>query len=321
MVLTSVVFAACSAEGNPPGENSEDNLQALDGPTVEIVTGNGYSIVTTTYLTGPDARVIAGPVGDPQELLELEYGIEPWGPVVATHAVSINGESYTINRLASPDPFTATYQLEDGTIRVANGPVQLVADPDWHSSAPATAAWVNPEQEVEMIYEGWVLAWFTKQATEQEISTFIAAHNLEVVMSWFEPPETATDPDTGLPLGNEIAWFQFEYDPAEFATIDAALAYFNGHALVEYAMPDLVHGWKGDYAPPNDPYYEDDTYKPGGAIDQVKFRNGFATALGVDGNPDVEYGPMGDSSGGFSNQVVAVIDDGVLRNHPDLGGL
>src|SRR5215212_3857511 len=84
----------------------------LSGPPRETA-----SVQTTTLLTGSAARVIAGPVGSPQDEASLAaYGIQPWGPVQKVHNVTIGNQAWVVNELSSPDPFTHTYQLPGGKI-------------------------------------------------------------------------------------------------------------------------------------------------------------------------------------------------------------
>ncbi len=349
----------CLANAGCGGKNTAPGADVVSTPGRTV--SNGLEVETVTYLTGSATRVLAGPLGDPQGLDDL-LTIEPWGPVVATHTITLPDDTeHVVNQLASPDPFTAMYQLEDGTLRTTNEPVELCWDPDYHGPEPAKVNWVNPEQETVQVYERIILVWFDQSISEQELELLIDTYNLNVVMSWFEGPDAApgggmeelgggesanhsasnaleesgleTGSGIGAELdtltggaetgGNEIAYFEFEYDPTVWPTLDDALAFFETHPNVECVVPNLVHGYQAAYSPPNDYFYQQEARLTWPIEPPASFGAGFATALGVDEIPAIV-------NSGYSDQVVAVIDCGVARpcydestmelwGHPDFG--
>ncbi|MCD6283191.1 S8/S53 family peptidase [bacterium] len=252
----------------------------------------------------PEPGEDAGPL-EPQSLVDtgVPEALGPWGPVLWQLTVPDpggGGGTTTVNRLSSSDPFTATYQLEDGTILVTNEDIsQGIPNAD-DEIDPPVIEWTDPESEVLNIFDGEIIVYFLEIATQQDLEALITAHNLHVIMSWFEPP------DEGL-LGNALAWFHFEYDQEEFPTFDDAFTYFSVHPLVDQALPAQVDTWENDYASvsrPNDYYYA-----------PVGRENRYVSVLGVDSTPRVS---LGMSYGiNHSHQVVAVLDDGVWRNHPE----
>jgi hypothetical protein len=325
--MLCLASAGCGGKDNAPGADAEAvpiTRQVSDGLTA--------TVTTTNILTGTATRALAGPVGDPL-VDDLANGIAPWGPVVATHTVTLkSGGTHVVNQLASPDPFTAQYQLEDGTLRTTNEPVTLCWDPDYHGQEPAKVNWINGQGETVQVYEHIILVWFDQAITEQALASLIAAQNLHVVMSWFEPLDGATGGGTSIgsggggtqpTSGNEIAYFEFEYDPQVWATLDAAVAFFNAHPNVDYVTPNIVAAYRTDYAPPNDYYYQLEARQNWPAELPDNFGAGYVTALGVDEIPEI-------SDVGYSDQVIAVIDTGVARpaydeatntmwGHPDFG--
>ncbi|MCH7471855.1 S8 family serine peptidase [bacterium] len=140
---------------------------------------------------------------------------------------------------------------------------------------------------------------FVQSATQLDIELFIAEHNLHVITSWFEPPVPPAS-------GNEVAWFHLQYDQVEFPNFDSAFLFFSGHPLVDAASPNTADRYRPDYVQgdPGDYYY---------TIDESEF----VDVLEIDASSIVDMGPpFGE---GLSDQVVAVIDDGVYRYHPDFG--
>ncbi len=204
-----------------------------------------------------------------------------------------------MKRLSSSDPFTAIYQLEDGSILVTNEDLsQGIPDPE-NEYDPPIVQWTGPDDEIYNIFDGEVITYFVDAATQSDIEQFITDHNLHVIMSWFEPPDEVL-------LGNALAWFHFEYDQNEFPTFDDAFNFFAAHELIESVWPafsDGLHRWHTGNTNPNDYYYRDN-----------KTRH--INIFGVDQSQRV---PLGPSTPGnwFSDQVVAVIDDGVDRWHED----
>ncbi len=248
-------------------------------------------------------RQIAGPIGDPQSLLDPYLDqINPWGPVISQSVVEISpGQFVTVNRLSSPDPFTGTYQLPNGNILVTNEPLQDFFTTNYNEESPETIIWTAPAGGEFEIAEDEMIVLFKQEVTEQEISNFIAANDLYVIFSWFEGPEEPEE-------GNSIAWFQFRFTEERFSTFDLAYAYFSTHQKIEQAQPNTMDEYTADYPPPNDTHY---------TSNKALYINHFF----VNQIPQIPYGPEGgQGSANFSDQMVAVIDSGVYRNHPDLNG-
>jgi hypothetical protein len=143
--------------------------------------------------------------------------------------------------------------------------------------------------------------------SQNDIEQFIQREQLYTVFSWYIP-----DSQTG---GNRMAIFQFEYDPGMYATFDAAYSHFSALSEVGYAEPDTLGEYKLDYRPnsgsgpliPNDLLY-------------LTGQSRFVSELGIDYSIEVPIGPQ-DTGGWFSDQVVAVVDTGVYRNHEDFAFL
>ncbi|MCD6119534.1 hypothetical protein J7K50_06805 [bacterium] len=269
----------------------------------------------------------AGPIGDPQSLTDwTQTEIGPWGPVIYSYQVEIEpGHFVTVNKLISPDPFTSTYQLENGNILVTNLPLEEVLAPGYVEADPPVIVWQAPSGEIFEVVQGQILVTFETVATQQQIEQVIADHNLYVIFSWFEPPEEPGD-------GNSIAWFQFEYDRNEFPTMDDAYSYFSTHPLVYEVCPNAIDFYTQHYSPPNDPIYTGwNEYPPENTYHPPQCR--YVNILDVDSNPYIPYGPGADppTGGPMSDQIVAVMDDGVDHmyydeeeeawhlGHPDLG--
>jgi len=254
----------------------------------------------------PEPGEDAGPLElqDPEDDGQ-PHSIGPWGPVIATYEVEVEpGETTIVKRLSSSDPFTATYQLEDGTIVVSNEDLSEIFTMPVEEPDPPSLDWVGPDSITYSIFEGEILVYFVDSATQQDIEQFIVDHNLHVIMSWFEPP------DEGL-LGNALAWFHFEYDPNEFPTFDDAFNFFAAHELIESVWPAFTYcleSWYTGENFPNDYYY----YVPGPGPHR---QNAYINVLGIDESPRV---PLGRSQGNASSrQYIVVIDDGVYRPHPE----
>jgi len=224
-----------------------------------------------------------------------QAGIAPWGPVVQTLHVLVQGQQYTVNRLVSTDPFTAMYQMENGDIVFSNEPLENLVGPVVEGPMPPTETWNGPDGP-ETIFSGEIMVLFKDEVTQAQIEGEIAQHNLHVLMSWFEPPE---EPGTG----NAIASFEFRYDPEEFPTFNDAYTHFNADPLVDAAVPDIVDAFEAHYAQgsPNDLYY---------TINWCRQVN----VLHVDTSPYPRFGPPWDW---FCGTAVAVFDDGVARNSED----
>lgn|GEM_PF-826660 len=246
----------------------------------------------------------AGPL-DPQSLVDFEQtGINPWGPVVETLCVpQPGGGSITVNRLLSPDPFTAWYQLENGGLLETNKDLSQGIEAILSDPGPPWTQWTDPWGDEWNILQGEINIDFIETAGQAEIETFIADNDLYVVFSWFEPKHD------GNP-GNEMAWFEFEYPEETFSTFQEAYDYFSVQPLVLWAEPVVPDFYGTDYNPY--PYAPDDDRYTGNQVRPVNI-------YGVDATRDVKYGPSNLTRYGtwFSHQGVAVIDDGVLRSHED----
>lgn len=233
----------------------------------------------------------------PQSLFDFtQTGIAQWGPVAMTQQVAVGGQTYTVNKLASNDPFTAVYQMENGDIVISNEPLERLVGTIVEGPTPPTEAWNGPEG-MHTIFSGEIMVLFKDEVTQQQIEAEIATHNLEVLMSWFEPPE---EPGTG----NAIAYFEFRYDPLEFPTFSDAYAHFNADPLVSVATADALDAFKADYAQglPNDDYY-------------VRRYCQQVNVLHLDTSIYARFGPPFDP---FATTAVAVFDDGVARASEDL---
>ncbi|MCD6282506.1 S8/S53 family peptidase [bacterium] len=215
-----------------------------------------------------------------------------------------------MKRLSSSDPFTATYQLEDGTILVTNEDIsQGIPDPE-NEVEPPIIQWVDPDNGTRDIFQGEIIAYFFDSATQNDVEQFILDHNLHVIMSWFEPPDEGEE-------GNALAWFHFEYDQNEFPTFDDAYSFFSSHELVASTWPAFFAADKAAYllvTDPNDYYYYYDDVS-GGKYGYPHRQNSYVNVLGVDESPYVRPGP---SNGvWYSDQYNVVIDDGIWRYHPE----
>jgi hypothetical protein len=214
-----------------------------------------------------------------------------------TSRVRRAGQTYSVHRLLSNDPFTAMYQMENGDIVFSNEPLARLVGTIVEGPTPPTEAWTGPDGP-HTIFSGEIMVLFKDEVTQQQVQAEIAQHNLHVLMSWFEPPE---EPGTG----NAIAYFEFRYDPLEFATFAAAYAHFNADPLVTAAVPDAVDAFTADYAQglPNDAYYLPTSH----TCQQVNI-------LHADTSSYPRFGPPWDP---FATTAVAVFDDGVARASAD----
>lgn len=109
------------------------------------------------------------------------------------------------------------------------------------SLRPPASGWTSPNSNYYHIYENQILGWFKDTVDQGDIENFITTHNLRVIFSWFEPAEE----------GNEIAWFQFEYDPEEYETFDDAYTAFSEDELIKGAMPNLQSNFRNMYTDPD----------------------------------------------------------------------
>jgi len=254
---------------------------------------------------GPEA----GPL-EQQSLLDCgQQNISPWGPVIDQQHVFLLGQEYIVNRLSSPDPFTPTWQMPDGEIVVSNTPLEMLLQPGYVHVDPPVVEWTEPVSGYTMhLCDGQILVYFKPTTTQLQIEQFIAQFGLTVVMSWFEPPD---EPGAG----NSIAWFQFEYPSQMFPTFGQAYAFFNANPLVDFARPNTTDEFEACYC-------DDQGVQVDWPTDQAGHNPGWACrtieAYHVNNTPYVRLGPEAGSAGcDFSTQVVAVIDDGVLRSHKD----
>ncbi|MCH7472463.1 S8/S53 family peptidase [bacterium] len=315
LIICASLTATCAGrgEGGVPAEAaSGENILANTGMAN---TGGAGDVAKDTGGTGAGGK--PGPPGGgggvfgaegggcvdpyplvPQDLRDLGgANIGPWGPVIATHMVEVEpGVMVTVNELGRCDPFTGIYQLEDGTLIVSNEPLENIAARDY-TSAPPTFDWQFPGGNTFSIFEGEMLVEFVQSATQLDIELFIAEHNLHVISSWFKPPEPPAS-------GNDLAWFHFQYDQVEFPTFDSAFLFFSGHPLVDTASPNTADRYRPDYVQgdPGDYYY---------TIDESEF----VDVLEIDASSLVDMGPPDGEE--LSDQVVAVLDTGVYRYHPD----
>jgi hypothetical protein len=165
---------------------------AGDASSPDRTASDGAQVVSQVLLTGSSTRVLAGPLGDPQGLDDFGSGIEPWGPVTALHTVTLADQSvHVVKQLASPDPFTATYQLANGDIVVSNEPLGEIVTFNGSEPTPATVMWTGPDNTPIEIVSGEIVVTFYPTVSEQQIWDFIDLHDLHVVMSWFEPNDSS----------------------------------------------------------------------------------------------------------------------------------
>ncbi len=287
VTLCLLLVGSCGDMGSLTRGSSSDDAGGLPGGGIRPEGGLGGG----------------GPVDPyplfPQDMRDL-YGqdIGPWGPVTRTHSVTVGEEQYLVNQLSSSDPFLALYQLPDGTLVASNEPLENIVT-GYYALAPPVIEWIAPTAGPLDIFEGEIIVDFIASATQLDIEQFIAAHSLDVIMSFFRalPPPA---------VGNEIANFRFFYDEQEFPTFNDAYAFLNGHALVQKATPNLARALEKHYAqgPPVDEFY-------------LSNETEYVDALQIDASALVDMGPP--FAGELSRQVVAVMDDGVYRFHPDFG--
>jgi len=308
VVMLALFLVACSGNTHSPPEipslTGTNATQPIDKEVGLAGPGSGGDGGGGDPLGGRDWPE----PGEDAHPLEIQYlwdhsqdEISEWGPVLWQLTVPDpggGGGTTTVKRLSSSDPFTATYQLEDGTILVTNEDLsQGIPDPE-NEIEPPTFIWAGPEGFDVEVYEGEMMVYFKDTTTQQQIEQFILDHNLQVIMSWFEPPDEGQ-------LGNALAWFHFEYDQEEFPTFDDAYGFFSTNDLIDPAYPCIKGEWIA-------PYYE--TTNPNDSYYQVGLAR-YVNVLGLDAHPRQGIGPP--NGGWFSNIDVAVIDDGVQRWHQD----
>ena len=97
---------------------------------------------------------------EPQYLWDYtQERINPWGPVLYAVPVPTAGGTIMVNRLSSPDPFTATWQLEDGlgTILVTNADITQGLQQVEENPEPPTQMWTGPEGFEVEIYQNEIV--------------------------------------------------------------------------------------------------------------------------------------------------------------------
>jgi hypothetical protein len=263
---------------------------------------------------------VAGP-DETQSLIDYgqadDGGVGTWGPVNDDIGVSVDGVEETMEKLSSPDPFTATYQMPNGDIVVSNLPLEDLLDPDYDEGPTLQTAWTAPDESVVPIAQHQILVWFKDTASAEDIQDFIDEHNLQVIFSWFEPGATS---------GNVNAWFQFQYDPEDYATFDDIYTAFGEDELVAAVSPNIISDFSNQYSDEDRGWSpgEADEFWPGWTVGAVHWYGDSACdAYGMLTNPYVELGPesahpMGtETDAKMSDQVTAVVDDGVWRPHED----
>jgi hypothetical protein len=259
-----------------------------------------------------------GPLGAPQDLTDYNNtAIQTWGPIASTIQVQASQpgqpvQVFSVNVIETGDPFTPTYQLPSGTIVKSSLPPEELVFEELNDSHSPIVSWSGPNGTTD-IYDGEILLTFVTTADAIAISSFLATHNLDVAFSWFRP-----DLVTG---GNEIAWFQLEYDQQQFASFNAAYTYFSQQNLVAEAGPNRPFEYSSDYGggpgtlgniEPDDDLYEQYDSSYNYADDFCRFPKEVGSAF-------TTHVPLGPESGGqMSNQAIAVLDDGVWRQHEDL---
>ncbi len=257
-----------------------------------------------------------GPLGSPQDLTDYdETAIQTWGPIAQTIQVQASQpgqpvQTFSVNIIETGDPFTPTYQLPSGTIvKSSRDPEDLVFE-ELNDSHPPIVSWSGPNGTTD-IYDGEILLTFVTTADATAISTFLATHNLDVAFSWFRP-----DSISG---GNEVAWFQLEYDSQQFASFNAAYTFFSQQSLVAEASPNRPFEYSPDYGgstpgniEPNDDLYDVYDAQYNYAADYCRFPKETGSAF----TTQVPLGP--ESGGTMSSQAIALLDDGVWRQHEDL---
>jgi hypothetical protein len=306
LVMLVMLFGCTASSQHTPGNPGLSRIPS--DPSLSSTT-------ETVLLTGSAARQVSGPLGAPQRLSDCTNTVlNAWGPVQSVLHVAIGSQLYVVNRLCSPDPFTATYQMPDSRILVTNDPVEYyLIDPNYDPPKPPIVQWTDPDSVVNDIYDGRAQVYFRDTATEADISAFLAAHDVHVIMSWFEPSV-----NTGG--GNEIAYFELSYGLATYPTFDDIFTAFNANPLVGSIGPIYTDDCAADYGdrerafslvPPEDYYYA-----LGG---ECLYTN--LTHVNTNGRvavgPECRYKKQDGSSYPFSTQVVAVLDTGVWRGHPD----
>jgi len=210
------------------------------------------------------------------------------GPIVGSIVAPVPGGGTTgVNIIEDFDPFTVMYQVvEDGRIIVTNR--DLTRGLERSEEIWPTEIWVDAEtQESWEVYSGRLLVTFDSTVTTSQLEMLFVEHDLEVDFSWFEPlPNDA---------GNEMAWFHLTFEGELQSKLDELTALPN----VLNANPYFTEIIELHYSPPNDPYYAS------GACRELNVLRVVPSHL-------VPLPPP------YSNQIVAVLDTGVLASHEDL---
>jgi len=294
---------------------SPDGALASKSPDM---SGSGGGPGLLGSIPGPTE---AHPLGPPQSLADWsEEHINTWGPISTVHDVVVEGQHYFVAELCSVNPFTPTYQLPSGTIVNSNRPLEELVLEDGSETLPPIITWASPTGPVK-IFQGEIGVLFKPQASQAQIQQVIAQHNLEVIWSWFDPPVPPA-------LGNKFAFFQFGYNQVEFPSFTQAWLHFNADPLVEEAIPASIGLYKPDYddpenegaIAPSDHYnfykYDDPNTEEVEEIPRAEGQQ--IMRLGIASSPYVPLGPEDQDQGQwFSDQVIAVVDCGVWRMHPD----
>lgn len=251
-----------------------------------------------------------GPLGGPggvdaaptvqQSLFDFtQTGIAPWGPVVDTFQVPVSRQVHTVKQLSSTNPFLATYQLENGDIVWTNKPLVDVVSFNGQDAPRQLESWTEGPDTYQVCSRELIVS-FKPEATEQDIAGIIAASNLFVEWADYEPP-------TAPEQGNDIAVFHFSYPLGQWASLSAALQYFQQQVLVEEACPNYADAIDMAYqgGNPTDSYFVNNECR-------------YANVLGAVASNEVNWGPP--FGQWISSEVAAaVIDNGVARASQDFG--
>ena len=131
MALLALVLAGCgggrNARSGPISVGpSQDTLpeSSVPAPDVKSAGESGAGFGGGSPPPGTLGGLPPGEAGplQPQSLYDFtQTQINPWGPVAETLEIELQGGgTMTVNRLVSVDPFTSTYQLENGNIFITN---------------------------------------------------------------------------------------------------------------------------------------------------------------------------------------------------------
>jgi hypothetical protein len=295
-LLTVVLGGGCSRDSAPAGPTSPHGVAT--GPA----GGGGMMQMDGNNPEGAGTEEDLHPLTVQSIVDYTQTAIGPWGPVTDVIPVVVDGQTYVVHRLGCSDPFTAIYQLPNGDITMSNLPLSTLVTGPGNEPVPFYETWQGPNGPTTIV-SGDLMIAFKRSATKADIQQFINDNSLQVVMSCFAPPDPGE-------TGNSVASFCFHYNQAMFATIDFALTALAADPIVAQAQPRdcgmKLHYYQGA---PNDALY----YNPQDILFPRRTRQ--INTYGVDTSGLVDMGPpMGL---GLSDVTVAVMDDGVLRSHPD----